>query len=83
MTRRNQGSRFTCEYLLRFIGRLQPETEEIREYLIKRLVAALCHQCIKINETLVPGDVTWPEMRKGTAGRVQLFLNGLYLLLRR
>lgn len=75
-----QGARYTVEYLIRFIARLKPDSDEMVELLIRRLVAALSHQKVKVNGVPVP-DTTWTEMRKGTTGRVILFLRGLYTML--
>lgn len=69
--------------MVRFLSRLNPEPEDVLDTVIKRMVSGLTHQCFKINGTLVPGGVSWTEMRKGTTGRVMLFIKGLYALLQR
>lgn len=51
------------------------------DFLVKRMVAAFSHQCVKLNGAIVPGNVPWSVMRKGTTGRVLLFLGGLYSML--
>ncbi|KAI1305808.1 Protein tyrosine phosphatase domain-containing protein 1 [Halotydeus destructor] len=75
-----QGTRYTFEYLLRFIARLRPEAEMF-ELLLGRLVSSLAQQIVKINGNPVIENPNWTQMRKGTTGRVLLFLNGIYSLL--
>lgn len=76
-----QESRYTLEYLLRFIARLRPESEELLDILFKRLVAALAQQTVKLSDKLIPTGVEWSEMRKLTTGRVVHFLRGLYFMM--
>lgn len=75
---RFQEARFTLEYLLRFIGRLKPESEELLDILLKRLVAACAQQRVKISDKSIPTGVDWPDMRRLTSERVVQFLQGLY-----
>lgn len=74
-------ARFTLEYLVRFIGRLKPESEELLDILLRRLVAAFAQQRVKISDRSIPTGVDWTDMRKLTTGRVVQFLQGLYCMM--
>lgn len=66
---------------MRFISRLKPESEELLDILLKRFVAALAQQTVKLSDRLIPTGVEWGEMRKLTTARVVHFLQGLYSMM--
>lgn len=43
-----ENSRFLIEYLIRFIARLRPESEQALDLLIKRFIASITHQMIRV-----------------------------------
>ncbi|CAG2171910.1 unnamed protein product, partial [Oppiella nova] len=74
----DQSTRYTAEYLLRFIARLGPEDGD-RVLLIQHLMARLTRQRFKLSDgSLVPEGRDWAEMRKGTTGRIMVFIDGIY-----
>ncbi|CAG2111283.1 unnamed protein product, partial [Medioppia subpectinata] len=78
----DQYNRYTVEYLLRFIARLGPESDD-RSVLLRHLMSRLTKQRFKLADgQLVPNGNEWPEMRKGTAGRIMLFIDDLYQMLK-
>ncbi|XP_064483479.1 protein tyrosine phosphatase domain-containing protein 1-like isoform X2 [Ornithodoros turicata] len=75
----DRGTRFTTEYLVRFVSRLGLTTVSERRNLLRRLTASLCHQTLQLEpEGQRPLGKTWPRMRDGTATRVTTFIEGLY-----
>nr|XP_042897045.1 protein tyrosine phosphatase domain-containing protein 1-like [Parasteatoda tepidariorum] len=74
----DNGTRYTTEYLVRFIARLQPKSTAIRTDLLRRLVASLTHQSLGIQGTLRPVGMEWNKLRQGTAGQLMLFIDKLY-----
>ena len=100
----DKETRFSLEYLIRFMARLQSDDYEGKELLNKKLLATLTHQSIKLSQSnaqqqstseassadekeavvvsnVIPANRSWPEMRRGTNGRVELFLKNLYSLI--
>lgn len=114
----DKETRYTLEYLLRFIVRLQGDDHEGKDLLTQKLLATLTHQSIKLSQVtspnkqtsasegdagqldevnaaaattatasssssinVIPANRPWPEMRRGTKGRIDLFLKYLYSLL--
>ncbi|GBN49532.1 Protein tyrosine phosphatase domain-containing protein 1 [Araneus ventricosus] len=74
----DNGTRYTTEYLVRFIARLQPKSTVVRNDLLKRLVASLTHQALGIQGTLRPVGMEWNKLRQGTAGELMLFIDSIY-----
>ncbi|XP_054713508.1 protein tyrosine phosphatase domain-containing protein 1-like [Uloborus diversus] len=78
LKRLDNGTRYTTEYLVRFIARLQPKSTAIRTDLLRRLVASLTHQALGIQGTLRPVGMEWNKLRQGTCRQVMLFIDKLY-----
>ncbi|GIY03409.1 protein tyrosine phosphatase domain-containing protein 1 [Caerostris darwini] len=78
LKRLDNGTRYTTEYLVRFIARLQPKSTMVRNDLLRRLVASLTHQCLGIQGTLRPVGKEWNKLRQGTAGQLMLFIDAIY-----
>ncbi|GFV09487.1 transposable element Tcb1 transposase [Trichonephila clavipes] len=72
------GTRYTTEYLVRFIARLHPKSTVVRDDLLRRLVASLTHQAVGIQGTLRPVGMEWNKLRQGTAGQLMLFIDTIY-----
>ncbi|XP_046745517.1 protein tyrosine phosphatase domain-containing protein 1-like [Diprion similis] len=68
---------YLMEYLLRFILRLRPLSLEGQTLLIKRLMAALTQQAVRINQTLLPSGTEFDKLRGGTCGKLNDFLVGM------
>lgn len=53
-------NRYLIEYLLRFVSRLRPMTMDTQSLIIKRIIASITHQIIRIRQTLMPsGKASW------------------------
>ncbi|XP_054721880.1 protein tyrosine phosphatase domain-containing protein 1-like [Uloborus diversus] len=78
LVRLDKGTRYTTEYLIRFIARLVPNSSNIVDDLLRRLIASLTHQCLGIKGTLSPVGAKWPKMREGTTRHLIMFIQGLY-----
>ncbi|XP_015928881.1 protein tyrosine phosphatase domain-containing protein 1 [Parasteatoda tepidariorum] len=78
LVRLDKGTRYTTEYLIRFIARLLPNSGNIVDDLLRRLVASLTHQSIAIKGALCPVGSKWPKMREGTTRHMMMFVQGLY-----
>lgn len=50
-------NRYLLEYLLRFVSRLRPMTMDTQSLIIKRLMASLTHQTVRIKETFMPSGI--------------------------
>lgn len=74
----DNGTRYTTEYLVRFIARLYPATKELRDELLRRLVASLAQQTLCIRGVQRPVGNQWGKLREGTTAEVMLFVHGLY-----
>lgn len=55
-----------------------PNSGDIVDDLLRRLVASLTHQCIAIKGVLSPVGAKWPKMREGTTRHMMMFVQGLY-----
>ncbi|KAK8774841.1 hypothetical protein V5799_010626 [Amblyomma americanum] len=75
---RRQATRFTTEYLVRFIARLNLPTLAERRNVIRRLTSALCHQTLSIDGIQRPALAGWAKMRQGTAARATEFMEVLH-----
>ncbi|CAN8006915.1 unnamed protein product, partial [Ixodes pacificus] len=73
-----QGVRFTTEYLVRFVSRLQLPSSQERRSVLRRLTSALCHQALSIDGVARPVLSGWVKMREGTAARATEFMEVLY-----
>ncbi|XP_012274770.1 protein tyrosine phosphatase domain-containing protein 1 [Orussus abietinus] len=74
-------NRYLLEYLLRFLSRLRPMTNESQGLLVKRLMAALTQQRVWVNKTLCPEDKNFQRLRNGTAGKLnEFFVRVLHLI---
>lgn len=73
-----QGTRYTTEYVLRLVARLQPLSADVKQRLLRRSIAALTQQGIPINGVLKPFGVSWNKMREGTLKKVLHFINGIF-----
>ncbi|KAG1650963.1 Protein tyrosine phosphatase domain-containing protein 1 [Nymphon striatum] len=74
----DRGTRYTTEYVLRFIARLRPLEPLVKQYLLRRSIASLTQQGIPIDGVLKPVGVTWNKMREGTLKRVLEFIYGVF-----
>ncbi|XP_077495876.1 protein tyrosine phosphatase domain-containing protein 1-like [Amblyomma americanum] len=74
----NKATRFTTEYLVRFIARLNLPTLAERRNVIRRLTSALCHQTLSIDGIQRPALAGWAKMRQGTAARATEFMEVLH-----
>ncbi|XP_044018064.1 protein tyrosine phosphatase domain-containing protein 1-like isoform X2 [Aphidius gifuensis] len=74
-------SRYLIEYLLRFISRLRPISIDTQNLIIKRIIASITHQKIRIRQTLMPSGKNFQKLRGGTTGKLIDFLTRfLYLI---
>ncbi|XP_067133016.1 protein tyrosine phosphatase domain-containing protein 1-like [Centruroides vittatus] len=80
LARLDKDTRFTIEYLIRFVARLLPNSLEPCDDLLRRLVASLTHQCLAIHGVLHPVGAKWSKMREGTTTLVMHFVRGIYKL---
>ncbi|KAG8198529.1 hypothetical protein JTE90_026432 [Oedothorax gibbosus] len=78
LVRLDKGTRYTTEYLIRFVARLVPNSTTIVDDLLRRLVASLTHQSLGIKGSLCPVGSKWPKMREGTTRHLLMFVRGLY-----
>ncbi|KAK0089052.1 hypothetical protein PV325_009415 [Microctonus aethiopoides] len=67
-------NRYLLEYLLRFVSRLRPMTMDTQSLIIKRLMASLTHQTVRIKETFMPSGKNFQKLRGGTAGKLMDFI---------
>ncbi|KAH7976154.1 hypothetical protein HPB52_009350 [Rhipicephalus sanguineus] len=74
----NKATRFTTEYLVRFVARLNLPTPTERRNVIRRLTSALCHQTLSIDGIQRPAVAGWAKMRQGTAARATEFMEVLH-----
>ncbi|XP_050031868.1 protein tyrosine phosphatase domain-containing protein 1-like [Dermacentor andersoni] len=74
----NKATRFTTEYLVRFVARLHLPTLAERRNVIRRLTSALCHQTLSIDGIQRPAVAGWAKMRTGTAARATEFMEVLH-----
>ncbi|KAL1440255.1 hypothetical protein MTO96_009559 [Rhipicephalus appendiculatus] len=74
----NKATRFTTEYLVRFVARLNLPTLVERRNVIRRLTSALCHQTLSIDGIQRPAVAGWAKMRQGTAARATEFMEVLH-----
>nr|XP_037273148.1 protein tyrosine phosphatase domain-containing protein 1-like [Rhipicephalus microplus] len=74
----NKATRFTTEYLVRFVARLNLPTLAERRNVIRRLTSALCHQTLSIDGIQRPAVAGWAKMRQGTAARATEFMEVLH-----
>ncbi|XP_042143536.1 protein tyrosine phosphatase domain-containing protein 1 [Ixodes scapularis] len=74
----DRGARFTTEYLVRFVSRLQLPSSQERRSVLRRLTSALCHQALSIDGVARPVLSGWVKMREGTAARATEFMEVLY-----
>lgn len=51
MKKLNEEVKYTCEYLIRFVARLRPPSEEVAHLLLCRLFAALSHHTVRVMTT--------------------------------
>ncbi|XP_066582809.1 protein tyrosine phosphatase domain-containing protein 1-like isoform X2 [Prorops nasuta] len=65
--------RYLVEYLLRFVCRLRPMTTESQSLIIKRLMAALTQQAVRIGHSICPSNKHFSKLRSGTAGKLNEF----------
>ncbi|RXG70528.1 Protein tyrosine phosphatase domain-containing protein 1 [Armadillidium vulgare] len=49
--------RYTLEYLVRFVSRLQPLTRDQTSILMRRMIAALTQQAVQVGNSLLPADL--------------------------
>ncbi len=70
---------YILEYLIRFVARLRPLTKDKSENLMCRLMAALTHQCIVIDDKQYPSKMkSFPKLRGGTADSTKKFMMKLF-----
>ena len=70
LTKLEEDSRFIVEYLIRFIARLRPDSEELLDLLIRRLIASITHQMIRVSKRTEAeaSSSEREEMRQGKKG---------------
>ncbi|GFS86040.1 protein tyrosine phosphatase domain-containing protein 1 [Trichonephila clavipes] len=78
LVRLDKETRYTTEYLIRFIARPVPNSTNVVDDLLRRLVASLTHQSLNIKGALCPVGAKWPKMREGTTRHLMMFVRGLY-----
>ena len=69
---------FILEYLVRFVARLKPLERSALQDVLRRLLAALTHQCIVIQNVSHPSGKKFPKLRGGTAESSLKFLLKFY-----
>ncbi|XP_042238188.1 protein tyrosine phosphatase domain-containing protein 1-like isoform X3 [Homarus americanus] len=72
--------RYTLEYLVRFVSRLQPFTRTQQEAVILRLIASITQQAVPVRGTLLPAGKGYNKLREGTLRKVVEFMNKLFEL---
>ena len=72
---------YILEYLVRFVARLQPLKREESENLMRRLMAALTHQSIVIDDKTYPSKKNFPKLRGGTGDSTLKFMMKLFDLI--
>ncbi|KAK4287979.1 hypothetical protein Pmani_038963 [Petrolisthes manimaculis] len=70
--------RYTLEYLLRFVSRLQPFTRVQQEAVMRRLVASFTQQAVPVRGTLLPAGKGYNKLREGTLRKVMEFVTRLF-----
>ncbi|XP_043192113.1 protein tyrosine phosphatase domain-containing protein 1-like [Amphibalanus amphitrite] len=76
-TKQDKDTRFTVEYLVRFISRLQPLTPDQQKSLLLRVAAALTQQGVPVEGTLKPAGKGYSKMREGTLRKLTEFMETL------
>ncbi|XP_037071249.1 protein tyrosine phosphatase domain-containing protein 1-like [Pollicipes pollicipes] len=76
-TKQDKDTRFTVEYLVRFVSRLQPLTAEQQKTLLLRLAAALTQQGVPVQGILKPAGKGYAKMREGTLRKLTEFMETL------
>lgn len=67
------SNRYLLEYLLRFISRLRPMTQECQSLITKRFMAALTQQSIWMKSAFYPSSRNFQKLRRGTAAKLNEF----------
>ncbi|XP_042863291.1 protein tyrosine phosphatase domain-containing protein 1-like [Penaeus japonicus] len=70
--------RYTVEYLIRFVARLQPFTRVQQEAVLRRLIASLTQQAVPVRGTLLPAGKGYTKLREGTLRKVVEFINKFF-----
>ncbi|XP_069162807.1 protein tyrosine phosphatase domain-containing protein 1 [Procambarus clarkii] len=70
--------RYTLEYLIRFVSRLQPFSRAQQETVILRLIASVTQQAVPIRGSLLPAGKGYNKLREGTTRQVVEFMNKLF-----
>ncbi|XP_069942063.1 protein tyrosine phosphatase domain-containing protein 1-like [Cherax quadricarinatus] len=70
--------RYTLEYLIRFVSRLQPFTRSQQETVILRLIASITQQAVPVRGSLLPAGKGYNKLREGTMKKVVEFMNKLF-----
>ncbi|ROT81137.1 Protein tyrosine phosphatase domain-containing protein 1 [Penaeus vannamei] len=70
--------RYTLEYLIRFVARLQPFTRVQQEAVLRRLIASLTQQAVPVRGTLLPAGKGYTKLREGTLRKVVEFINKFF-----
>ena len=69
---------FILEYLIRFVVRLKPIERSHCQDVLRRLLVALTHQSVVIQNVVHPTGKKFPKLRGGTAESTLKFLLKLY-----
>ncbi|KAK7068888.1 Protein tyrosine phosphatase domain-containing protein 1 [Halocaridina rubra] len=69
----DKETRYTLEYLIRFVARLQPFTKAQQETVLRRILASLTQQSIPIRGTLLPQGKGFTKLREGTMRKLLEF----------
>lgn len=74
----DKESRYTMEYLIRFVSRLQPFTRQQQEAVIRRIIAAATQQSVPVRGVLLPSGRGFNKLREGTLRKLLEFVLGLF-----
>lgn len=70
-------TRYTVEYLVRFVSRLTLLPSDQQSSVIRRLMASLTHQAVPVNGVLKPAGKGYRKLREGTLEKVLEFMETL------
>ncbi|XP_047736419.1 uncharacterized protein LOC125177883 [Hyalella azteca] len=76
----DEDTRYTIEYLVRFVARLQPLEAQQQRDILRRLIASLTHQAVPIGGTLLPAGRSYRKLREGTLAKCEEFTTNLFRL---
>ncbi|XP_045137368.1 protein tyrosine phosphatase domain-containing protein 1-like [Portunus trituberculatus] len=74
----DKETRYTVEYLVRFVSRLQPFSRQQQEAVIRRIIASVTQQAVPVRGVLLPSGRGFNKLREGTLRKLLEFVMGLF-----